>query len=71
MTSEREELLRQTSLSTSGDGHPSCDILGNNTKTISLPSQVSEKLAVSMESDLDKLQQDLHESRVWEYNSNS
>lgn len=64
MTSERE-------LITSDDGHPSCEILGNNTKTISLPPQVSEELAVSIESDLDKLQQDLHESRVWEYNSNS
>lgn len=49
-----------TSLVTSNAGHPSPEMLGN-TKNISSPSQVTEELAVSNESDLDKLQEDAQE----------
>lgn len=56
----RKRTLTITSLITSDAGHPSSEMLVN-TKNISFPSQVTEELAVSNESDLDELQEDAQE----------
>lgn len=60
----KRRIPRLTSLITPDAGHPCSRMLGD-TISISLPSQATEELAVSNESDLDKLQEDLHEPRVW------
>lgn len=56
----RKRTLTITSLITSDAGDPSSEMLVN-TKNISFPSQVTEELAVSNESDLDELQEDAQE----------